>query len=273
IRLIANVNEEPSVLVASSKKKDALDLTNSTLRAVSPVHIQYLKNMGVCSSFSVSVIDNGKLWGLIACHNYTPRFINFRQREGAKLIGQVLSSAISFRQHEEDQLQEAKHRQTLEKITRHLMRNIPVTEALTSNGHTLSDILKSGGSAFCYENNLYLFGNTPDKIFIDKLLKWLDKKTQETGYYVSNKLSGDFPDAVPYRFVASGLLACRLNRDLREYLIWFRPEIIDTVTWAGNPEKNIEIDNTGFTHISPRHSFQEWKQIVELTSEPWTKYD
>ncbi|MNR11561.1 Bacteriophytochrome [compost metagenome] len=120
VRLIADVHTTPSALLTHPINGEAvpLDLTHSTLRAVSPIHIQYLKNMGVASSFSVSILDGDNLWGLIACHNYTPRFINYRERESAKLVGQVLSSAVSFREQEEEQQHANEHRQSVDAITR-----------------------------------------------------------------------------------------------------------------------------------------------------------
>ena len=100
-----------------------LDLTHVGLRAVSPIHIQYLKNMGVASSFSISLMDKDELWGLIACHNYTPRYINYKQRETARLIGQVLSSAISFRKNKEDESRKYRFKLKLDDLTKNLLRD------------------------------------------------------------------------------------------------------------------------------------------------------
>lgn len=276
VRLIADVNSTPSALLThhtEGGKALPLDLTYSTLRAVSPIHIQYLKNMGVASSFSVSILDGDKLWGLIACHNYTPRFINYRERESAKLVGQVLSSAITFREQEEDQQQAADHRQSVDMITRYLLRNIAVQEALINQEYTLKDVLNCGGAALYFENKLYVTGDAPDTSFINKLINWLDEKTYADGFYLTNKLAEDFPLAGKFKATASGLLACRLERDLKEYMLWFRPEVKTTVKWAGNPDKIVNTDSNGFGHISPRNSFKEWSQQVELSSVAWKKHE
>jgi chemotaxis family two-component system sensor kinase Cph1 len=90
IRLIGDVNVPTSRIIAEDGITEPLDLTCASLRAVSPIHIQYLKNMGVASSFSISLIYKNELWGLIACHNYTPKFIDYTSRKAAKLIGQIL---------------------------------------------------------------------------------------------------------------------------------------------------------------------------------------
>ncbi|MDQ7949460.1 MAG: ATP-binding protein, partial [Pedobacter sp.] len=267
-----DVHSTPAALVTDGKAVP-LDLTHSTLRAVSPIHIQYLKNMGVASSFSVSIMDHGKLWGLIACHNYTPRFINFRERESAKLVGQVLSSAISFREQEEDQHHAVGHRQAVETITRYLLRNIAVEDALINQDYNLKDVLDCKGAAFYFENTLHVTGDVPDEEFIYKLIKWLDEKTYADGYYMSPRLSEDFDLAKHHRLNASGLLACRMGKDLNEYMLWFRPEVKSTVKWAGKPEKIQQVNEKGILHISPRNSFQEWSEQVELTSLAWKKHE
>ncbi len=275
VRLIADVNTTPSALVTNGVDGKAvpLDLTHSTLRAVSPIHIQYLKNMGVQSSFSVSIMDHENLWGLIACHNYSPKFINFKERESAKLVGQVLSSAISFRAQEEDQLQAAEHRQAVETMTRFLLRNIDVEEALTGQDNTLKDVVDCTGAALYFENKLHVTGDAPDHEFIGKLIDWLDERTYKDGFYMSHELSKDFPLAAKFKLLASGLLACRLGKDLKEYMLWFRPEVKTLVKWAGNPEKIVEKDEKGMSHISPRNSFNEWLQQVEFTSVPWKRHE
>ncbi|RCH55465.1 histidine kinase [Mucilaginibacter hurinus] len=274
VRLIADVNTEPAAIVTNLNGQTgaSLDLTSSMLRAVSPIHIQYLKNMEVASSFSVSIRDQGELWGLIACHSYSPRFINFNQRESAKLVGQVLSSAISFRQQEEDQQKATRSRTVVEQLTRNLLRNTPVEEALIKYDVTFADAIESTGAALLFENQLYTIGKTPENDFIERLITWLEDK-MESSIYATSNLSADFPDAAEHKGMASGLLACRLSRELDEYMLWFRPEVITHVTWAGNPEKNIEVDSRGMQIISPRNSFEAWSQDVKYTSAPWSKHD
>jgi len=275
VRLIADVHTTPSALLtqAVDGKAIPLDLTHSTIRAVSPLHIQYLKNMGVASSFSVSILDGTNLWGLIACHSYTPRFINYRERESAKLVGQVLSSAISFREQEEDQQHAAEHRQSVDTITRYLLRNIPIQDALINQECNLQNVLDCGGAALYFENKLHVTGNVPDDSFINKLVDWLGEKTYTDGFYTTNKLVDDFPLAEKHKLSACGLLACRLSKELKEYMLWFRPEVKTSVKWAGNPEKIVKTNENGIAHISPRNSFLEWSQEVELSAISWEKHE
>jgi chemotaxis family two-component system sensor kinase Cph1 len=273
VRLIADVGTVPSAILTYKELNEVpLDLTNSALRAVSPVHIQYLKNMGVASSFSVSLIYQGELWGLVACHNYTPRYIHYKQREAAKLIGQVLSSALSFRQHEEDQHKNYRLKNAIEDLTRHLLRYRNIEDALFKHEVTLLHAVDAGGAVLAYGNHFYHAGQTPDDIFLSGLIDWLQDKVEEA-IYATSRLSGDYPPAIMHKMAASGMLVCRLSKELKEYIIWFRPEVTTTVNWAGNPDKPVEVSETGLYQISPRKSFEIWAQTVELTSVPWTNED
>ncbi|MBS7564841.1 GAF domain-containing protein [Mucilaginibacter sp. Bleaf8] len=273
IRLIADVNQEPSsILTLPEQANEPLDMTCSALRAVSPLHIQYLKNMGVASSFSVSILHQGELWGLVACHNYTPRFINYQQRESARLVGQVLSSALSFRQQEVDQQRSFELRQAIERITRLLLRNIPVEEALFNHDTTLQDAVPSAGAALLYENRISTVGQVPDKKCLEQLIAWIGEQTYDD-IFETDRLPELFPPAEKYRDVASGLLVCRLSKELKEYLIWFRPEVLATVNWAGNPNKPVQYDANNVMHISPRTSFEVWKEQVNGTAPVWSMED
>ncbi len=138
-RIIADVHHPASPVTAMSDIAAAfpLDLTFSTLRAVSPIHIQYLKNMGVAASFSVSLIAHGELWGLIACHNYTPRFIDYKEREGARLIGQILSAQLEFRDEEENKEYHKQYQQAADDIIRQMTKDWDVLNAITMHPQLL----------------------------------------------------------------------------------------------------------------------------------------
>jgi len=268
-RLIANVYTTPSPISTMLHADMApLDLTNSALRAVSPIHIQYLKNMGVASSFSISLVHEDELWGLIACHNYTPRFINYKERDAAKLIGQVLSSALSFRILEQDEQNAARYKVSTDLLTRQLIRENNIANALFSHECTLLDAVDATGVAMFFDNELHTKGRVPDEAFLNKLVSWLDEN-MEPDIYATQKLSEIYSDALEFKEVASGMLACRLSKELREYMIWFRPEVISTVNWAGNPDKAVEVTGPDMSTISPRKSFEVWSSEVHLTAVPW----
>ena len=269
-RLIANVNVEPTAILTSADNQVPLDMTNSHLRAVSPIHIQYLKNMGVHSSFSISLLYKKELWGLIACHNYSPRFIDYRSRESAKLIGQILSSALEFRQDEENQQLHERYKSAVDQLSRLMLKDSNIEYALTGHSVTLLNTVDASGAVLVFENNITKLGVTPTDLQISGLISWLKSNVSETFYYTS-KLPSEFPEATLYRNVASGIMVTMLSRELGEYVIWFKPEQVQTITWAGNPEKPAIISVEGnMAHISPRNSFEEWSQTVSGTSKKWT---
>lgn len=267
-RLIANVEEIPSKIIAVNDHQ--LDLTHSHLRAVSPIHIQYLKNMGVASSFSISLLYKGELWGLIACHNYTPQFIDFKSRESAKLIGQILSSALEFRQDEENQQLKDNYIQGLDKLSRYLNQSESIDEALIQHPVNLLNIVNANGAVLFYNQKTTKLGITPDDSQLQNLLQWANDHVTEPVYH-TDSLSSVYPEAASYTDTASGMVICVLSKELREYMIWFKPELVQTINWAGNPEKPFEYTDHGMMQISPRHSFEVWSQTVAGKSEKWSQ--
>ncbi len=268
-RIIADVyTESPAILTYN--QDSALDLTHSTLRAVSPIHVQYLKNMGVASSFSISLLAHGELWGLIACHNYTPKFIDFKAREGTKLIGQILSSALEYRQVEEYNEQNALLTEALNELSGSLDRDPDVISALTRHEKTLLDLTESDGVAIFFEDQLYKLGTTPEDNDLKDLFKWL-KATMDESIYHTSKLSAVYRPALNYADKASGILAAMLSRDMGELVVWFKPELMQTIHWAGNPEKAMETSADGMKSLTPRNSFASFAEIVRHTSERWTQ--
>jgi len=266
-RLIADVNTDDAPIITFNDDKP-LDLTNSSLRAVSPIHIQYLKNMGVQSSFSISLISHGELWGLIACHNYSPKFIDYRAREGSKLIGQILSSALEYRQGEEDSEIVEQFKDTAGVLAEHLNRDKYLVDALTSHKRNILDVTKASGVALIFENQLKTLGIVPSDDEIFELAEWLKESNDESVYY-THRLSEIFHPAKNYKNIASGILSCSLSKELNEMIIWFKPEQISTVNWAGNPEKPVTTSDNGLLSLSPRKSFETWSQVVNNTSEKW----
>ena len=272
-RLIADVNTETSGIIASPDfQSNPLDLTHSVLRAVSPIHIQYLKNMGVASSFSISLLYRDELWGLVACHNYSPRYINYKEREASKLVGQVLSSALSFRQAEEDDYISNRSKVAVDTLTKQLLKFSNMVEALFRNEDMLLDVAGASGAALFFEDQLHTAGDVPDEKFIRGLVNWLYEKNGNQ-LYETDRLPLLYPPAVDMRKKASGLLACSLSKNISEYILWFRPEMITSINWAGNPDKPAEISSNELMQISPRISFAKWSQTVENTCEPWRKVD
>jgi len=268
IRIISDVNSTDSPIATYTN--EPLDLTTSTLRAVSPIHIQYLKNMGVYSSFSISLISKGELWGLIACHNYSPKIIDYKAREGSKLLGQILSSALEYREEEEISEKDNEIKDAINEIGVQLNKDPDIIAALTKYKHTLLDITSAGGVALTFEGELYTLGTVPETNEINGLIDWLRANMHDSVYY-TNQISEVYKPAQKFTATGSGILACMLSRELGEVAIFFKPEQLQTINWAGNPEKPAELQPNGLLTLSPRQSFESWSQIVRNTSTKWSK--
>lgn len=269
-RIIADVNSIPSKIVTlADGEPQPLNLTCSQLRAVSPIHIQYLKNMGVASSFSISLMYKKELWGLIACHSYTPRYIDYKARESAKLIGQILSSALEFRQDEENQQLQDQLFANVEKISKQMQRSNSLEDALTTDEVSILNVTYADGAVLIYEGNTFKFGKVPNDDQLAGLLQWIKTDVTDT-FFCTDHLSNKYTPALKYKDIASGIIVSAISKEMGEYMIWFKPEQLKQITWAGNPEKPAEVDNNGMLNISPRTSFEAWAETVTARSAAWS---
>jgi len=270
-RIIADVNSLSSPILTLENDKP-LDLTNSVLRAVSPIHIQYLKNMGVASSFSISLLSHGELWGLVACHNYSPKFIDYKAREATKLIGKIVSSALEYREEEEESTQHNHYQEALHALTLGLNKDGDMLTALTAQEYTLNDIISSTGVAILFEGQMITKGVVPSEEQLGALFKWLKKTMDDTIYY-THSLPEVYHAAREYKAVASGIVASIISRDMEEMIVWFKPEQITAINWAGDPNKLAVKGDDGLLNLSPRNSFEIFAEMVEHTSVKWTKVE
>ena len=271
LRLIPDVAYEPVGLIPSLNPltNKPLDMSMSVLRSVSPLHTEYLNNMGVVASMSISLIQNKKLWGLIACHHNTPKRVPYEIRTAIEFIGQIVSFELAAKESDRD----SEYKMKLKSIQSQLINSISQAEeletALTQNPSHLLELVGASGVALFLGSEIILFGNTPDEPAIAAMLPWLEAQFDEEIIYETTSLSQVYPAAVEYKEVASGLLALLISRVQKTFIIWFRPEVIQTVDWAGNPHKPQEIAEDGTVTMSPRKSFAKWQETVELKSLPW----
>ncbi len=275
VRGILDVNQPRVGLypVNYTQHNRPLDLTHASLRAVSPIHVEYLKNMGVRSSMSISLLYRGQLWGLIACHHYSgPRFIDFPTRQSIKMISQLLSTVLDIRQSDE-QLALSEQLQTYEQtLYEQMRRDWDVVQGLTKHPITALSLNSATGAALLFEGNLHLLGHTPAASDIMQLIDWL-KNTTTDDIFQTQQLPNLYPPAELYRERASGLLMLMLSREMNEYLLWFKPEHIHSVSWGGNPEKPVTVTDDGEVRLSPRKSFEKWTESVRNMARPWQQVE
>lgn len=246
-----------------------LDLSLSVLRSVSPMHTEYLSNFGVRASMSISVLRDRQLWGLIACHHSTPKQLSYETRTICEFLGQVISVEVGAKADAADldykiQIQAAQAR-----FVKTLVSCQTLGDGFTQSPQDLCELVGATGVVFCERDRVTCFGKTPPDTAIADLLTWVDTQIGEHAIYSSNLLVSEYPALLPSKDIASGLLALRVSQIHRTYLLWFRPEVIQTIEWGGEPNKPIAIDENNQLRMTPRKSFERWKQTVQLQSLPW----
>jgi two-component system, chemotaxis family, sensor kinase Cph1 len=247
-----------------------IDMSLSVLRSVSPLHTEYLANMGVRASMSISLLRDGQLWGLIACHHSSPRRLSYETRTICEFLGQVISFEVGAKADAED----LGHRMQIQAVHARFVNTIAncpnLSDGLTQNSQDLMNLVGATGVVLCEKNKILAFGNTPPESTIADLMTWVKAQAGEDAIYSTNTLVTDYPAFLPYKDFASGLLALRISRIQETDLLWFRPEIIQTIDWGGDPNKVV---NDANSRITPRKSFALWKETVQLTSLPWQTYE
>ena len=244
-----------------------IDLTNSILRSAAPCHLEYLHNMGVGASLTISLIKDQKLWGLIACHHQSPKYVSYELRKACEFLGRVIFSEISAREETEDYdyRMNLKHIQSL--LIEYMSQEENFIDGLVKHQPNLLDLTSAQGAAVCFGGNCTVIGETPKEEELNFLVEWLKNNVEEEVFY-TNSLPHIYPDAERFKNVASGLLAIPISK--RNYVLWFRPEVIQTVNWGGDPNNAFEVSQSeGNVRLCPRKSFELWKETVRLTSLPW----
>ncbi|WP_373540320.1 ATP-binding protein [Chamaesiphon sp.] len=260
------VQLEPTLNPVTGKP---LDLSLSALRSVSPMHTEYLYNMGVRASMSISILRDRQLWGLIACHHSTPRQLSYETRTICEFLGQVISFEIGSK----DDAKDVSYKMQLQSAQARFVNTIAscqkLRDSFTQNPRDPIELVGATGVVFCEHGQIDCIGTTPPTTEIPELLAWIDRQIGEDAVYSTSTLINDYPPLMPYKDVASGLLALRISRIQQTYLLWFRPEVIQTVEWGGEPNKSVEVDEHNQLRMAPRKSFELWKQTVQRQSLPW----
>jgi len=274
LRLISDVNREPIGLVTNYKNThQSLDMSYCGLRAVSPLHIQYLKNMGVVASMSVSLIQQQQLWGLISCHHHTPKLVSYEIRTVCEFLGQLMSTELATKENNEN-LDYKLYLKTIQsQFVERLTKATNFVTEITADKESLLNLTGASGVAVCDgENSIILIGETPPQAALKHLLNWLSDRFEQD-IFVTDDLPNLYPLAGTYKNVASGLLAMAISKVQNQYVLWFRPELLQTLTWAGNPDKPTRVEEDGSLTIFPRQSFAAWQEIVRGKSNPWLSYE
>jgi serine phosphatase RsbU (regulator of sigma subunit) len=270
LRLISDVGYTPAPLVPTTAPGSGtpLDLTHATLRSVSPIHVEYLQNMGVHASMSISLLRHGRLWGLIACHHYAgPHLPPFGNRVAAEFLGSTLSLRLVDR-FEDDQLRRRLAAQSvLAKLTAATLNDREPLAAALLGAPDLLDLVPADGVVVDIQGDRRVRGSVPPPEVVAAVAAWARGAGDEIAD--SDWLSRELPALPLDPQLAAGALA--LNLPDGQYAVWFRREVLRSVDWGGDPHnKAIALSEGDRIRISPRKSFDRWREIAHQRSEPWT---
>lgn len=248
-----------------------LDLSLSHLRSVSPVHCEYLHNMGVAASMSISIIVDGALWGLIACHHYSPRAVPMTQRLAAELFGQFFSLHLHALRQRESLETATAARRALDRFLRLASHETDVGRLLADSLADFAQLIPCNGIGLAFGSDWTTNGSVPPSEAVPDLLRVIGEAAQAR-VWATDSLVRYIPEAADYAREAAGVLAIPLSQAPRDWLLFFRQELVQTLEWAGNPDKRYRSGPLG-DRLTPRESFALWKETVRQRAEPWSEAD
>jgi chemotaxis family two-component system sensor kinase Cph1 len=269
VRVLVDVHYEPVALVPRvlPPSGQELDMSMCYLRSMSPLHLQYLRNMGVTATLVVSLVREGRLWGLVAAHHYSPRNLRFELRAAADLLAEVITTRLAA-------IENYAYAQVAISVRRLEQRLVEATAtegdwryALLRTPRTLLQPLGATGAALFHDEEILTCGEVPSTPELRALCRWVDDRAAD-GPFGSSSLARENPAFSSLTPVASGVLVVRLSASRPDFLMWFRREQLMSVTWAGDPAKAV-VGNDPL-ELSPRRSFSAWTEIVRGTALPWS---
>jgi PAS domain S-box-containing protein len=285
IRAVSDVRAESVQLIPALNPltEQLTDLSRSMLRSPDPCHAEYLQNMGVSASLTISLIKDGRLWGIITCHHQTAKLVSYELRNACELLGQVIFDRISILEDIPDYSYRSKlaHLRSMgiERMSQSATGSPESTasfiDALMGQSPNLLDLFDAWGAAICVGGRWTTIGQTPPPAALEDLVQWLTENVQDDVFTTDSLplLAADPVDGSRFKDVASGMLAISLSPD--SHVLCFRPEVIQTVNWGGDPEHAYQevVAADGNVRLSPRKSFQLWQERVRLHSLPWQAVD
>jgi light-regulated signal transduction histidine kinase (bacteriophytochrome) len=260
------------VPLANPDTGEPLEMTYCALRGASAMYTEYLHNIGVAASLTLSIRRDGELWGLVTGHHATPTRFSSQKRAACELLAQFVS--LQLKQAEEREhlayrvRMEANHHAVL---ARAAMEGGLAT--MVDPRPSLLDGIEAGGVAVHHRGRWWRAGVTPTPPQLDEIAAWLRERSplvrDHRVAFATDRLSAALPSAAAYADVASGLLAVSIARNCRNLILWFRPEVEQTVRWGGNPHDLPTVVGPHGPRLTPRKSFELWREVVRARSAPW----
>ena len=275
VRVLADLDYAPAPVVPRHSPITGADLDMSLcyLRSMSPLHLQYLRNMGVTATLVASLVREGQLWGLIACHHYAPKRAGYDVRAACELVAEVAATRIPVVEGQAKAQTELLVRALERRLMRAMVESGDWRDALFGEEPSpLLAPLNATGAALLYDGQLLTTGEVPSFGDVQAVARWASEQPGDRPVVHTASLARVSARFAPAAEVASGALAAELSRADGEYLVWFRKEQVRQVQWAGDPKKPVAVGGEP-GDLSPRRSFAAWSQLVRQTSVPWTAVD
>ena len=273
VRVVVDIDATPVPVLPTLNPVTGklLDMTYSALRSLSPIHIEYLRNIGIHASMTISLMQNDRLWGLIACHHMSPKMSTIAMREGAIFISQMASTKLSSF----EAIEQNRKADRANSIVHRLLKSISSQASdaiIQSILPELEQLLDSSGMILAVEGKIYLHGEVPNPEEIDDLLKWLGSQGNSE-IFSCDYLGERFAPATNYADKAAGLLTTPLSREMSNYIIWIRKEKPQMINWAGKYEEGFVQNTAGDYRLTPRKSFELWTESWHGRCTPWTNVE
>lgn len=266
IRMLEDVNSKDQQIYSfdNNISSEDIDLSGCNSRSVSPIHLQYMRNMGVAATLTLSILIDKQLWGMVSCHHSSPYKLDFQRRKQALLFTKLFGAQIRKWESTEEyaSVQEKEH--IYQSILQEIIRGNDKFEAATSTSYFIG-LTESDGGAVIRGNNVYTFGSTPSNEMILRIHGWMIKSNERV--FLSNEFSTyvDFADSI--KDVASGVLYYSFDTDRQSAMVWFRKELTQGTKWGGRIDKSVKK-----VPLTPRSSFELWEEEVDGKSEEWKSY-
>ncbi len=273
LRLIPDAGYRPVPLTPGVNPATGtpLDMTYSVLRSVSPVHVEYMKNMETVSSMSVSVLRDGRLWGLISCHHRDPKAVPFAVRTTCDLLARAVSRRLAALEHTRDYERRIGARAAYARLLAGMTDRLDFAAGLLDRPDDLLAFAEAQGAAVLTEGGCSHVGSTPTEEQVRGIAGWLFRDVRDE-VYATDSLPAVYPPAEAFKDTASGLLAVAVSKLRPSYVLWFRPVVVRTIPWGGDPHTPAERAGEA-VRLHPRRSFATWRETVRLRSLPWRPAD
>ncbi len=271
-RLIPNRQYEPVRIypVLNPLTNAFLDMSDCEIRGVAAVHLEYMKNMEINASMSTRILLNGDhLWGLISCHHREAKWMDFESCSVFEMVSASISARMELLLQKQEFSLSAGLQEMLTKLINQVYTENNLIKGLLHRETSLLQLMNSGGVVISYNKTIETAGQVPNRNSIRDLILWLQTRNI-SGIYTEDSLSSAFENAISYANVASGIMAIPINPAKGDFILFFRPEVVQEVEWGGNPSEAIRFEMNSVNY-HPRNSFQVWQQVVKYTSLPWQR--